>query len=345
MQHEVTRKQKLLNDRGVIQEPGWARQLVWDYNREQMKASWIRKKEWDYYLVTNDKFGVALTIADLGYMGLISASFLDFERGIEHTETVLDPFPRGKKYGLRKDSGNGVVSVCLKKVTMQFEVVDGTRTLLCEFPNFDQGQALKVWFTLKQPDMDTMCIATPFKEKPTAFYYNQKINCMNAKGKVEYCGEIYRFQEENSFGILDWGRGIWTYDNVWYWGTGSGLLNGESFGFNLGYGFSDRSSASENIIFYKHKAHKLEDVLFDIPVDDTGKLQYLEEWKITSSDGRLEGVLNPILDRKAYINAKIIISDQHQIFGKFTGTAILEDGTSLEIKDFLCAIEVVHNKY
>ena len=29
------------------------------------------------------------------------------------------------------------------------------------------------------------------KEKKTAFYYNQKINCMPAKGKMEYNGKIY----------------------------------------------------------------------------------------------------------------------------------------------------------
>ena len=47
---------------------------------------------------------------------------------------------------------------------------------------------------MEQPRMDTMCIATPWKDKPTAFYYNQKINCMPSQGKVtlgiEYTGLI-----------------------------------------------------------------------------------------------------------------------------------------------------------
>lgn len=46
------------------------------------------------------------------------------------------------------------------------------------------------------------------------------------------------------------GKGVWTYDNTWYWGTGSGWHDGgDPFGFNLGYGFSDHSSASENMVF------------------------------------------------------------------------------------------------
>ena len=36
---------------------------------------------------------------------------------------------------------------------------------------------------------------------------------------------------------------------------------------------------------------------------------------------------------------------QHQVFGHLTGKTILDDGTELEFKDFLCAIEEVRNKY
>ena len=75
MEHEVTSKQSLLDRDGRIREPGWARTRVWDYNRENIKAPWFRKKEWDYYLFTTDTFAVAFTISDLGYIGLLSASY------------------------------------------------------------------------------------------------------------------------------------------------------------------------------------------------------------------------------------------------------------------------------
>ena len=51
--------------------------------------------------------------------------------------------------------------------------------------------------------MDTMVIATPFKEKKTAFYYNQKINCMPASGKMKFDGKTYTFSKETDFGTLD----------------------------------------------------------------------------------------------------------------------------------------------
>ncbi len=43
----------------------------------------------------------------------------------------------------------------------------------------------------------------------------------------------------------------------------------------------------------------------------------------------------PILDRAACTDVKLIKSDQHQVFGRFTGTALLDDGTPVRVKDFL----------
>ena len=53
----------------------------------------------------------------------------------------------------------------------------------------------------------------------------------------------------------------------------------------------------------------------------------------------------PVLDRAACLDFKLIVSDQHQVFGKMSGTAVLDDGTKLEIKDMMCFAEKVHNKY
>ncbi len=138
---------------------------------------------------------------------------------------------------------------------------------------------------------------------------------------------------------------VWTYDNIWRWGTCSTRLNGVPFGFNLGYGFSDRSSATENVIFYDGRAHKLQEVVFMIGQDDKGNFNYMDPWTISSSDGRFEGIFEPILDRKAKIDMKVIASDQHQVFGHLTGTAVLDDGTELKMRDVIAAIEVVHNRY
>ncbi len=187
--------------------------------------------------------------------------------------------------------------------------------------------------------METMVIATPW-DKKHAFYYNQKINGMRASGTMEYDGVTYTFDPKTDFGTLDWGRGVWTYDNTWYWGSGNTDIDGHHFGWNIGYGFGNTKAASENVLFYDGKVHKLEDVTFHIPEEG-----YMAPWKFTSSDGRFEMDFEPVMDRAANMDFKIIASDQHQVFGRMSGTAILDDGTPIHIKDVLCFAEKVHNKY
>lgn len=336
--HEVTKRQRLLNEKGHIAEPGWARKLVWEYRRSDIKAPKFRIKEWDYYLVTAKDFGIAMTIGDLGYIGMESASFFDFKEGWEHTESVLATMPMGKMK-MPSDSSAGVSEYRDGRVHLKAVVENGARHITCDFKNFHGEGDLRFDIVLEQPEMDSMVIATPWKKR-TCFYYNQKINCLPASGWVEYQGKRYEFRPDTDFGTLDWGRGVWTYDNIWYWGTGNGLVNGKPFGLNIGYGFGDTTAASENLVIYEGKAHKLDDITIHLDRSD-----YLKPWKITSSDGRFEMDFKPLFDRAAETDFKIIGSWQHQVFGYLTGTVVLDDGEKLELKDFLCGVEVVRNKY
>jgi hypothetical protein len=45
------------------------------------------------------------------------------------------------------------------------------------------------------------------------------------------------------------------------------------------------------------------------------------------------------------MNFKLIESDQHQIFGRFTGDCVLDTGQTLHLRDFLMSAEEVYNKY
>ena len=335
----MTKTQSLLKEDGSLREPGWAKKQVWQYDRSQIRAPKFRIKEWDYYLVLNEKFAGAFTISDDGYIGLQSVSLLNFEDGWEHTETILNPLPMGR-LKLPSSSSQGDTIYQDHRLAMKFSIGDGKRRIRCRFDNFYQGKPLSCDIILEQPSMDTMVIATPWKEKKTAFYYNQKINCMPASGGMTFDGKTYSFSRNTDFGTLDWGRGVWTYDNQWYWGSGNTVVDGKPFGFNIGYGFGDTSAASENILFYDGKAHKLDDVTFHIPKDD-----YMKPWKFTSSDGRFEMDFIPVLDRAAKTSALVIETDQHQVFGKMSGRAILDDGTTIRVKDLMCFAEDVHNRY
>ena len=72
---------------------------------------------------------------------------------------------------------------------------------------------------------------------------------------------------------------------------------------------------------------------------------YMSPWNFTSDDGRFEMLFIPIMDRASKTDVKLICSDQHQVFGKFSGRAVLDDGTIIEVQDFLGFAEKVYNKW
>lgn len=344
MQTEITARGPLLDEKGELCVRGYAKTLIRQYDRSAIRAAGHRIKEWDYYLITNGRFGVALTIDDNSYMGLLSVSLLDFEKRWEHTTSVMYPFPNGKT-GMPATSAEGDVAVVRRDADFCFRhMPDGSRHLTCWVKNFMDQKPISVELTLSEAPPESMVIVTPFAEDKKAFYYNQKINCMRAAGMAEFDGVRYTFDTADSFGTLDWGRGVWTYKNTWFWGSGSGLVEGKPFGFNIGYGFGDTSAASENMLFYDGRAHKLDRVTFEIP-QKAGKDDFLSPWRFTSNDGRFEMDFVPVLDRAAKTDVGLICSDQHQVFGHFSGHATLDDGTVLEVHDLLAFAEKVFNKW
>ena len=343
MQHEITKAIPLLDEQGNLTEPGYAKRLLPVYDRKKVKGGAMRLKEWDYYYVGNDRFGIALTIADNSYMGLDSVSFLSFEaEPWQITKSPMRILPMGKT-GLPPTSAAGITAISGKGYAILFRVETDKRVLTAHMDDFKDGQPIDIHVTLTHEPEESMVICTPF-DKPAHFYYNQKINCMRAQGTVQLGNTTYAFEPDSAFGVLDWGRGVWTYHNTWYWGSASGLVEGADFGFNIGYGFGDTSAASENMLFYNGKAHKLSQVTFHSPMKN-GREDYLEPWTFTSDDGRFEMRFHPILDRASCTDFKALKSDQHQVFGRFNGTAILDDGTKLFIRDLLGFAEKVENKW
>ncbi len=341
MQHEITKPIPLLDAKGDLTEPGYAKRRLPVYRRADIRAGALRIKEWDYYLIGNGRFALALTIADNGYMGLDSVSLIELEENWEITQSPMSVLPRGK-VKLPESSASGVSEHAGREHRLCFSVLGGGRRLLtAHMDSFGDKGALEAYVELFDEPEESMVICTPFN-KPGHFYFNQKINCMRARGWVSCGGRTWTFDPADSFAVLDWGRGVWTYHNTWYWGSASYLADGVPFGWNIGYGFGDTSAASENMLFYDGKAHKLSQVRFHIPCDEK---DFLSPWKFTSDDGRFEMDFVPTLDRASCTDLKLIKSDQHQVFGRFTGRAVLDDGRVIEVKDFPGFAEKVENKW
>lgn len=339
MQHQMGAG-PLHDAKGRLAEPGWATAEVKRYSRAGVKAPRWRLKEWDYYCVATPDFALALTVADNGYMGFLGTAWMDFAAATTANGAAMTAFPMGRM-GLPASADAGDVKAAFGGIAIEFRHEAGGRRLIVDDPGFDRGRGLKGEILLSDAPRDRMVIATPFPNAPRAFYYNQKINCLRAEGEVVVGGQTYRFSLDSAFAVLDWGRGVWTYDNTWYWGSASGLHEGRRFGFNIGHGFGDTSAASENMVFVDGIAHKLGEVTFHLPKGAHDSAP----WRFTSDDGRFEMTFEPIVDRASATDLGIIRSIQHQVFGRFSGEVVLDDGQRLAIRDLVGFAEEVENRW
>lgn len=335
-QKRITIKDTLLDESGHLKHPGYATSLVLEYHRNQVKAHKSRIKEWDYYFFGNDQIGFGITFADISYLGLIQIVILDFANKKRFDFKRIIPFTFGK-LNLPTDSQKGDIHYHDKKIGFDVKRINNERHIKIKIKNFNKGRDFAFVANVRLQNEDSLVIITPYAEDKKAFYYNQKINNLVSFGRASFGNQTYSLDDMQ--GVLDWGRGVWTRDNTWYWSSLSTTLSdGSLFGFNLGYGFGDTSAASENMAFYKGKSYKLNDVDFGLPKDN-----FTDPWHFTSKDGAINLIFTPIYDNFNKTNVIFIRQNSHQVFGYFSGTMKLDSDTTVTLERGFGFAEKVRN--
>lgn len=314
--------------------PGYSTSSLLNYDRRAIKAKPWRIKEWDFYQITNKNLCLQFTIGHASYAGQVSLMLFDFvkrEKILDINKFLVLPFNTLRM----PENGEQDHTIDYHKggVHMRFCAEGGVRKLYCRWG------AVEAKIIMKRKNPNSLVINVPFDESDTAFYYNQKINCMPAKGYIKTGMRIYKFKEADSFGLLDWGRGVWPYRNEWYWSNGTGYVDGRLFGFNLGCGFGNTAYATENMIFYDGRAYKLGSVRFEL-----GKT-YMDPWHFQDDEGKLDLTLVPSYDRTTKIKLLWVDNCCHQMFGTFHGTVALDDGNVLNIENVASFAEHARNQW
>jgi hypothetical protein len=328
-QHELFEAGKLLDARGDLIQVGWSRQPLLDCNLEDAyfyrfrPLQGLRIKRWDYYGVTTPSFYLSFTLAHLGYAGQVFAYLVDFAKREHIEQTVTIPF--GKGIFLPRNSTEGEGYYENKQLKVKFQTGEKERRLHIDWPKFGGG-GLKANLELFLPqNHESMVIVIPFTRN--RFYYNRKVNCIALEGWFEYKGERHAISRGESLGNLDWGRGIWPYHSFWVWASASGFLSdGRTIGLNLGFGFGDPSRATENAIILDGRVNKLGAVQFDYSSSN-----FMLPWKMTTPDRRLDLTFEPFLERVAKTQLLLIASEVHQIFGRYSGSVVADDGEKIRL--------------
>lgn len=340
-QHEITKIVPLLDEKGNLLHPGFSKRNHFIYNRENISAPKWRIKEWNYYQISNGKYLILLNFFDISLASCVTAEICDLTTGKQYVDTALELLTVNKN----QMDGNADQPYHFEykknKRHVIFEVDDSGHHLYFKGKVNNMDFTIKL-FARKDKDHESLVSATPF-EKPGHFFFTQKLNCMPTSGFARIGSHRINFSDEDTFTVLDWGRGVWPYDNMWYWANGSTKLNNKLFGFELTWGFGQNKYSSQTALFYDGKCHKIGNVYL---VDDPKETDLMKPWHFKSEFGRLDLIMTPTyVHESGLIFLNLVGMKSYQVHGRWNGFVVLDDGTKLEIKNMYAFCEKVRNKW
>jgi hypothetical protein len=327
-ERELTAKTDLCLRDGTLNPEcvGWARNPIINCN---LRGRWLRKKKWNYWCVISEDCLFSATVSNIDYAGMVFVYFLDFETKKFIEKTIMTPFGSGcaMPSGVREN-------VCFKNEKLEIGLLgEGDDTRLRVRCDDFGGEKLDADLRVHYPkDYETLNVIIPWNQK--TFQFTSKQEGMSADGALRVGGKTYDLN--GAFGTLDFGRGIWPYKVRWNWANAGGFSKGRRIGLNLGGTWTDGTGMNENAIVVDGRLSKIsEDMVFDYDSADR-----MKPWKIRDAGGDwVDLVMTPFFERVAVSNLGIIVSEVHQMVGRFTGRVKTSDGTYIEIDSLLGTVE------
>ncbi len=226
------------------------------------------------------------------------------------------------------------VSFSSSEMTIDMTYIHNETHLSVSIPNFD-GDGLRANLVIQHPPADeSLNVVIPWNRK--TFQFTGKHHTLPTSGHVTIGNRRFIFMPEESFAVLDYGRGVWPREATWNWGMASQRVRGRRIGLNLGGKWTDGTGMTENAVFVDGKMTKIhEDLLFDYDRED-----FMQRWKVkTKFTNQVSLTFSPFFERVAATNAGLVKSEVHQMFGYYDGTILLENGETLVIQQMLGCIE------
>jgi hypothetical protein len=147
MQHRIIKPSRLLDRNGELIQKGYALSPLLTYCRKDV-ARKLHLKEWDYYLIYNQYYAVALTVGQSVNFVLFSASFIDFSKTTERTKSLLRIVSR-KKLRMPESSVEGDIVYQSSDVHVSFKLEAMSRQIDFTINDFANGTEFEASFELR----------------------------------------------------------------------------------------------------------------------------------------------------------------------------------------------------
>jgi len=324
---EITENQQIMNEFGKPLQFGWAKEPYFEYNLPVINSAFrTRVTEADRYIVFTHTHIIVFEIIDGGYLGHIGISIYSIK---DHrwSSRSLDSFFSMGNFGMPRTIETGSIKVREKHLALDFVVMESSaRIIKVDFPRFSPNRHLRGQLVLLKPfpDLQSIAAVSPWRRDKRAFRYTCCSPWYITEGVLQFGSTEIFFTRDKAWGIHDWKREVRHRWDIRYWASACGIADGRLVGFSIGYDSADSSNGTENAFFLDGLVHKLDQVTFHIPPSN-----WLDPWKFTSNDNRLEMAFLPFEEQKEYRRFVFHSVKCRQVCGTFSGRVILDDGSSI----------------
>lgn len=271
---------------------------------------WGRNKRWDYWGIVSPRFVLGMTIASLDYAHISQIYLYDRETG---REIEVDSATPGPGSVLLPDTRPPLVVMEDNHKTRLRFLDESGRTAL-------KASAKRVEVKLSvAPGGDSLGVVVPWSDR--RFQYTLKELARPVSGTITVDGTSVELNPEDSFAVLDRGRGKWPYAMSWNWAAGSGIVEGKRIGLQMGGRWTKGTGITENGFFVDgHLSYWADELDWTYGLADK-----LSPWRVQGEN--VDATLTPFRRRHAFSNIGIIASSTYQCFGVWSGSAVDDAGT------------------
>ena len=305
---------------------GFSRRPV---HRCNLSGSWGRKKRWDYWCVTSTEGALAVTYADIDYIGLVTVSFLDFATKRFDEKVAVVPLARGFSQPDTVAGGD----IRFRGNNLQLEILEspGRTRIVAAFKKLG-GTRLSAQIEIDRPaDHDTLNVLVPWSEE--RFQFTSKQNTLPARGHVEVGGRRYEYGDDNqSYATLDYGRGKWPRSTTWNWGSASGRYEGHVIGLHFGGKWTDGTGVTESGIVIDGHLSKIGEAI----EWRYNRRNFREPWRLSARERAcVDLTFEPFYERSMKLPLGPLGAEVHQCFGRYRGWVRDESGCDYEVRDLI----------
>ncbi len=303
---------------------GWSRRPL---HRANLSGGWGRTKRWDYWGVLTPTHALSLTYADVDYLSITDVWWADLRTGRTGGHARSVPGSRGVDLPDRP----GTAPLRFRSPAVTMELTDDARGthLVAAWTEADGEPASLDVLVSQPPGHESLNVVIPWSER--RFQFTSKHQARPARGVLRIGEErvvIGGDGPDEAWGVLDVGRGRWPYRTRWNWGGGAGRTTDDRVvGIQVGGRWTAGTGATENGIIVDGRLHKLGREL----EWDYDWSRPMKPWRVVDPGGRLDLRLVPRFDKHTRVEAVVLGTEVHQVFGAWSGTLVTDEGEELTL--------------